>query len=1377
MWLQRFHLILNAFVYCFISLFFYTSFTLNALDPNKAVTQYSVQVWDMEDGLPGNSVQAIRQTRDGYLWLGTRDGLVRFDGVDFELFSRGKSSQLKGNDIRSLYEDRHGNLWIGSSAGGLTRYKDGTFTTYPVSAHKALAMIRAIEEDRWGNLWIGSYTHGLTCLSNGQFTTYTTTEGLPDIRVRFIYKDGNRDLWAATYTGIVKVLSPGNFQVFATQGDLPGYKTVCLYDTETKELWIGTTNRVLVRLKNDNLTVFGKEEGLSHSFVTYLYKDRMKNLWIGTDGGGLTRMRDGIFSTLSTHNGLADGFISSIYEDREGSLWLGTLDGGIHQLKDSKITTYTRSEGLTHNYVRCIYESRAGDIWIGTKRGLNRLKKGAIRTLPFLSGTGELLENKSVASLFEDRAGYLWIGTRGGLYRLKEGLLTALTNMDGLSDNRITCMMEDSRGNTWIGTENGLNRFDSRKGKMTVFTKKEGLSSPIIRFIIEDSRGILLTGTRAGLNYLKNGTFSAYKTAAGMEHHSFRCALEDHEGVLWFGMDSGLIRLKENKTTLYTVQSGLIGNYVHTILEGERGYLWLGGRNGISKIRKKELEDFAEGKIHRLHPVWYNEKDGMKTSWCNDGGCKSRDGRLWFPTSMGAAVIDPGRMSNSLPSAIIKRLMVDGEPVNIYSRVLEKNPLQLEPGIKRLEFYYTGMSFINPGKIRFKLKLDGYDHDWLDMGNNRSTTYTGLSPGLYTFRVTAVNPDGAGNGKDASFSFYVQPYFYQTAWFYAALVLFGILMIFSFYRYRFRRFRARQKELDALVERRTRSLKEQYIELEKAQQKVRHSKELIETKNRLLEEQSGKLKEMDIVKSRFFTNISHEFRTPLTLILGPLEQMIAACPDRAEERKKSLTLMLNNAHRLLRLIDQLLELSKLDSGKMKLQAAKTGIIAFIKDIIDSFRLLAEQKELDLVFFTGQKDEEEDMLLYIDPRRMEDIMCNLLMNAVKFTPRVGKITVTVTQNNAAEINLPAGSPGFVEISVSDTGPGIPIEQSTHIFDRFYQADSTYELHEKGSGIGLALAKELVELHHGTIDVRSREGKGTEFIIRIPIGDAHLKPGEIIESPGNPYQPGKRGVPTAIERDVAAEAAGEETLVTGKDIILVVEDSADVRDYIRGELEPLYTVVDARDGREGIDKAQEIVPDLIISDIMMPRVDGYELVRTLKGHINTSHIPIILLTAKASEESIIQGLETRADDYITKPFSTKILNARIKNLIDLRRQLQQSFDRDMTLQPVKMELSPIDKEFIKEVNAAIVENISDPDFNVDALCKKLYMSRSNVYRKIQALSGETLADYIRSYRLKQGAKLLLKGSMSVLEVAFEVGFSSASYFTKCFKKKFHRLPSEL
>jgi ligand-binding sensor domain-containing protein/serine phosphatase RsbU (regulator of sigma subunit) len=809
-----------------------------ALDLDKTITQYSLHIWNMESGLPGNSIYAVQQTQDGYIWIGTGDGLVRFDGLQFELYNKEKIEELKSNEVRALYEDRHGTLWIGTSSGGLTCYQDGKFVTYPITKYKTLHSIRAIHEDRWGNLWVGSFTEGLTCirrLSSGklQIKTYSKDQGLPGNQVKFIYKDKNGDLWVTTSAGIVKLLEPGIFQNYASREVLPYLKTVCLYKEDSKELLIGTFGGGLFRAKNVSLNAYEIVNGVPHPNINYLYRDRMKNLWIGTEGEGLTLIRNGKLSTLAGGENLAWGFVYCIYEDREGSIWIGTLDGGLLQLIDNKFTTYTTREGLSHDFINFIYEDRTGSLWIGTQGGLNRLglKNGELTTV--LTTSSGLL-NDEISWIFEDPVDYFWIGTYGGLHIFKDGKLTTLTKKHGLSDNRIRCIFEDKQGNTWIGTENGLNRFNINNKKFTLFTKKEGLSSNYIEVIYEDSKGHLWIGTDVGLNRFSDGKISIYNPKGMFGKNYIRCIYEDNKGVLWFGTFDGLICLRDNETCRYTSQSGLNENRVYSILEDENGYLWLGGRNGISRVKKEGLEDLSRGKIRQIQPESYNEKDGMKSRWCTNIGCKTRDGRLWFPTSVGVTMIDPNHIrTNQLSLPVkIEKIIVDGQSIYIHEKEPGKTPIKLAPGKKRLEFYYTSVSFINPEKIKFKIRMIGYDSDWIDMGNLRSTTYTGLPPGEYTFNVIACNPDGIWNREGDSFSLYLLPYFYQTTWFYF-LAGFSVLFFgFLVYCLRVRQLKTREKELTQLVEARTRDLKARTNELENAHIKLRQSKEIIEEKNR-----------------------------------------------------------------------------------------------------------------------------------------------------------------------------------------------------------------------------------------------------------------------------------------------------------------------------------------------------------------------------------------------------------------------------------------------------------------------------------------------------------------------------------------------------------------
>ena len=586
-------------------------------------------------------------------------------------------------------------------------------------------------------------------------------------------------------------------------------------------------------------------------------------------------------------------------------------------------------------------------------------------------------------------------------------------------------------------------------------------------------------------------------------------------------------------------------------------------------------------------------------------------------------------------------------------------------------------------------------------------------------------------------------------------------------------------------------------EKQRLEQIVKDSTKEMEEKNQQFEkktlqlkEHSEKLKEINHMKALFLEDISYDFRTDLTLIVGPLEEILSNCRDRKLEKK--LKLILRNSQRLLTLTNQLLDISRFASGKMRLQASRQNIIHFLKGILASFELLTIQKKLELQLVA----EEENITIYFDSEKLEEVVCTLLINAIKFTPPGGKITVTVNRIPAAakeEIFPPI--PGFLEISVCDTGIGVPKEQLAHIFNSFsHPEDSTYVSREhdyKGIDIGLALTKELVELHHGSVDALSREGenRGTEFIIRLPMGNTHLEPDEIVALPETP--PGGKTPPkippiyppeeeenefeTADKNRQSEKEIDKEPETRGKNIVLVVDDNSIFRKYIRSRLEPLYKVEEAVDGQDGINKAKEIIPDLIISDILMPEKDGYALCDTLKKEVKTSHIPIILLTAKASQESIVQGLETGADDYITKPFNTKILTIRIKNLIDLRRQLQLKIKREKMLRPAEIVVSPIDKQFIIELQDVVEKNFSNPDFNEGQLCQELRMRRSDLFRKIQALTGESPKQYILSYRLNRAAQLLKVNFGTVSEVAFKVGFSSTADFARCFKEKFQQLPT--
>ncbi|MFQ5639489.1 MAG: ATP-binding protein, partial [bacterium] len=544
-----------------------------------------------------------------------------------------------------------------------------------------------------------------------------------------------------------------------------------------------------------------------------------------------------------------------------------------------------------------------------------------------------------------------------------------------------------------------------------------------------------------------------------------------------------------------------------------------------------------------------------------------------------------------------------------------------------------------------------------------------------------------------------------------------------------------------------------------------------------------KLAEIDQMKSRFFANISHEFRTPLTLILGPLEMLLSN--DFIEPVKKQFKVMHRNGKRLLRLINQLLDLSKLEAGNMSLQARPENIIKLLKGVVLAFSSLAERKKIDLRFQPPEGSKPSGGLLhvYLDRDKFEKIISNLLSNAFKFTPAGGEISVKVSVTNdtplEGDTRRAGGVVGYAEITISDSGVGIPADRIDKIFDRFYQADSSQTREQEGTGIGLALTKELVELHYGEIQVKSELGKGATFIVRLPLGKDHLKKSELVDTLFEEETPVLLE-PEEILDDLASQPSEGFIPTQGSGelpMILIVEDNADVRVYIRDYLDESYRVLEAEDGEQGFEKATEWIPDLIISDVMMPKMDGYALCQKLKTDEKTSHIPVILLTARASGESKVEGLETGADDYIIKPFDAKELQVRVKNLIQQRQKLRQRWSREITLQPKDVAITSTDEQFLLRATEVVDKYMSDPDFSTETFAHEIFMSRMQLNRKLQALTDQATGKFVRTMRLKRAAKLLeQKGSATIVEIAYEVGFSSPAYFAKCFKELFGQLPSD-
>ena len=731
-----------------------------ALDPNRHLKEFGHQAWVTENGLPQNTVQAIVQTQDGYLWIGTQEGLARFDGLNFTVFDKENTPAFKSNDIRFLVEDRQGRLWISTSYGLVCRH-NGQFTSFTVNEGLPDNSVGPIVEDTKGNVWIGT-AGGLSRFENGNFKTFTAEQGLSRNVIQTLCARADGSVLVGTSSGM-QSLSNDQFSSFT----LPDYVNIAninaIAETPDRMVWFGTLDGLVL--------VNGPSSApltLSNNRVSALRLDRAGALWVATSGG-VARVKNGSAEIFSAADGLSSNLILSIYEDREGSIWIGTEAGGLNLLKSKKFNTYTTKEGLPNDLVKAIFQDAQGGIWIGSNGGgLTLFKNGNFTTWTTRAG----LSSDVVLSLAGDAGGTIWIGTPDGLNRFKDGKFQTYTFAEGLSNDLVRSVLVDRNGVLWVGTRDGLNSF--RDNEFTTYTTHDGLANNFIGAIYEDSKGNLWVGTLGGLNKIKDGKFQTFTTKDGLSSNTVISLYEDASGDLWIGTNGGgLNRFRDGKFVSFTNTPDVI----YRILEDKQQNLWCSSNKGIFRVNKNDLD----------HPVFYGPADGTLTRECSGGGhpagWKTSDGRIWFATIKGLAVIDPENipLNTSPPPIAIEQLFVDNQSIPLTQKVT------LSPGIARLDFYYTALSFIAPENVRFKYKLEGFDHDWIDGGGRRVASYTNLRPGNYKFRVIAANNDGVWNESGSALDFYLQPRFYQTYWFYLICVLLLALTAWQLYQLRVRR--------------------------------------------------------------------------------------------------------------------------------------------------------------------------------------------------------------------------------------------------------------------------------------------------------------------------------------------------------------------------------------------------------------------------------------------------------------------------------------------------------------------------------------------------------------------------------------------------------------
>ncbi len=1337
------------------------------------------------------AVSTIVQDSLGLIWMGTNGvGLQKYNGLDFVSYKQDfkDSSSLNSSLIYKTFVDEHNRLWIGTEAGLNVYDRDNdTFkqvTLYRDSVALENVPIRAIQECTTGKLIVGSHYSGLFSVDPETLVGQNVSMGETDIsslEINSIIKNREKELLIGTNKGLFSYEVDKVVQVSLGLDGLKDDSNVP-YDIESMikddegSVWIGTVENGLIKVEINPFNAFKTHNyRISSERILSIAQAPDGNILCGTENDGLFALNKS--GDMVKHyrynkfdvNSIKANSIWSIFVDRQGRIWIGYYNNGVgvydklyDKFKDIRSLANVNNS-LQSPSVSAIAGDRSGKMWIGLDGGgvdvYNPKTRNIVHLINPKNSFGAYLSAEDVMALFVDSGNNVWVGTwNSGIYYLPNGSktfinYTASNSGGGLKSDRIMSFEEDAQGTIWIGSYVGGLHSYHPKQKRFVHHNEQIFDDPTpgegdMRIVLVDKNKNIWMGTTAGLYKLEgNGTPIEKQKAIPLRVPMYKSLgnplvvdavvslHEDGRGNIWIGTDgAGLCKYDplSDSFSWYGQNDGLKQETIASILEDDNGDLWIGGNNGLSHLD-------IENQVFKNFDI----NDGLLANdFYFNSAFKDRDGLLYFGNYGGINYIDPDHVKTNTNKPEVyftdlrlfnKRVGPNDEESPLDKVIAQTDELTLKHKQSVFTIEYAAINFTRPKKNQYAYILEGFDDTWNYVGQTRSATYTNLSPGDYTFKVKAANNDEVWNEIPKTLRITILSPWWATNLALVSYIVF--ILLISYFSAKFISQRIREKRaVEAERERRT-------------QEEALNDK-----------------------KIQFFTNISHEFRTPLTLILNPLEDVLSNSRHKLSRiTHEKLRTIHKNTSRLKRLIDELMDFRKLEINKFSTKASELEAISFVTEIAEHFQ---EEAALRNIILLVESDDDQ-IALWSDPLLLEKVIFNILSNAFKITPDNGFITIGVFRSGQ-EIVFPLidgqEKAQTLEIYIEDTGLGIKKEELEKIFERFYQVKEMNSQYYGGTGIGLEMVKSFVDLLKGKVIVESEEGVGTKFRIFLPLGKDHFKDNELLCPPDS-------------ENNLAVLPLPEDNLEveytrTGSNrTLLIVEDNAELRTYLKNELKGEYTIFEAVNGVQGLEIALKRLPDLILTDVIMSEMDGFEFCKRIRRDLKTSHIPVLMLTAKAMTEDWVKGIDSGADIYLRKPFEMKVLRAQLKQIIQSRQVLFNKYLSDSDNFKIPDSTSSLDKNFMTQVLNYITKNIADENLNVESLAEELHLSRSQLYRKIKAMTGLTVTEFLRKIRLEHAKRFIENGTESISEVCYKVGFSSPSYFTKCFKAQFGVLPTEL